>query len=190
MVTVLPSLLQRQNESGLTPPSVRALCNSTMLTAIAVRRDVVDPDLFHCDPLGLLVQDSPDESDLVFCFADPCAVLPVLHRSRIVLSRWGCRRTESRVLPCTGWTTTRSAAAVRYWRSVGGVAVLVPAYLGFEGGTWVRLHWPVRAVLAHDERGQPHAFIACEACDAKCDDTRRSRICYARQSEFACTTLC
>jgi hypothetical protein len=133
-----------------------------MLTAVAVRRDVVDPDLFHCDPLGLLVRDAPDEADLVFRFGDPCAVLPVLHRGRVVLARWGCRRNESRVLPCTGWTTTRSAVASRYWREVGGVAVLVPAYRGVEDGAWVRLRGPVRAVLAHDERGQAHAYVVCE----------------------------
>jgi hypothetical protein len=155
-----------------------------MLTAVAVRRDVVDPDLFHCDPLGLLVQDAPDKADLVFYFGDPCAVLPVLHRGRIVLARWGCRRNESRVLPCTGWTTTRSAVAARYWRSVGGVAVLVPAYLGFDDGVWIRLRGPVRAVLAYDERGQPHAFVVCEPVDAKCDVERLSR-----PAEFPCTAL-
>jgi hypothetical protein len=37
-----------------------------MLTAIAVRRDVIDPDLFHCDPLGQLFPDLPDDADLVF----------------------------------------------------------------------------------------------------------------------------
>jgi hypothetical protein len=139
-----------------------------MLTAVAIRRDVIDPDLFHCDPLGQLVRDSPDEADLLFHFDEPCALLPVLHGGRIVLARWGCRRNESRVLPCTGWTTTATAAAMRYWRWVGGVAVLVPAYLGFEGGEWVKLRRPVRAVLAYDERGQPHAFIDCKPVEANC----------------------
>jgi hypothetical protein len=73
-----------------------------MLTAVAFRRDVIDPDLFHCDPLGLLVRDSPDEADLLFHYGEHCALLPVLHYGRIVLARWGCRRNESRVLPCTG----------------------------------------------------------------------------------------
>jgi hypothetical protein len=133
-----------------------------MLTAVAVRRDVVDPDLFHCDLLGLLVQDASDEADLVFRYGDPCAVLPVLHRGPVVRARWGCRRNESRFLPCTGWTTTRSDAAARYWRRVGGAVALVPAYLGFESGAWVKLSGPVRAVLPHDERDQPHAFVVCE----------------------------
>ncbi len=79
-----------------------------MLTAVAIRREVIDPDLFHCDPLGLLVQDAPDEADFVFHYGDPCAVIPVLHRGWVVLARWGCRRNESRVLPCTGWTTTQA----------------------------------------------------------------------------------
>jgi hypothetical protein len=145
-----------------------------MLTAVAIRRDVIDPDLFHCDPLGQLVRDSPNEADLLFHYSEPCALLPVLHRDRIVLARWGCRRNESRVLPCTGWTTTGTAAAKCYWRSVGGVAVIVPADLGFEGGEWVKLRRPVRAVLAYDERGQPHAFIARESADVNCDVVKRS----------------
>ena len=37
-----------------------------MFTAVAVRRDVIDPDLFHNDPLGLLVRDAPDKADVVF----------------------------------------------------------------------------------------------------------------------------
>jgi hypothetical protein len=144
-----------------------------MLTAVAIRRDVIDPDLFHCDPLGQLVRDSPDEADLLFHFADPCALLPVLHHGRIVLARWGCRHNESRNLSCTGWTTTSNDAAVRYWRSVGGVAVVVPAYLGLEDGAWVKLRRPVRAVLAYDERGQPHAFIACKPVETNCDVVTR-----------------
>jgi hypothetical protein len=113
-------------------PSVRAQHISTILTAVAVRRDEIDPDLVHCDPVGLLIKDAPDEADLVFHYGNPCAVLPVLHRGRIVLARWGCRRNESRVLPCTGWTTTRSTAASRFWRRVDGVAVLVPASWGLR----------------------------------------------------------
>ncbi len=46
--------------------------------------------------------------------------------------------------------------------------VVVPAYLGFEGGAWVRLRGPVRAVLAYDERGQPHAFVVCEPTGGCC----------------------
>jgi hypothetical protein len=143
-----------------TPPSVRAQRTSAMLTALAVRRDVVDPDLFHCDPLGQLVRDPPGEAHLLFRYREPCTLLPVLHRGRIVLARWGCRRSESRVLPCTGWTTAHSAAEVHYWRSVGGLNVVVPAYLGFEGSSSVKLRRLVRAVLAHGKRGQPHAFLA------------------------------
>jgi hypothetical protein len=133
-----------------------------MLTAVAVRRDVIDPDRFHCDPLGQLFPDRPDAADLVFCYGNPCALLFVLHRGRIVLARWGCCRNETRILPCTGWTTTRSAAAARYWRSVGATNVGVPAYLGFEGGAWMKLPRPVRAVLAYDERDQQHVFIVCD----------------------------
>jgi hypothetical protein len=151
-----------------------------MLTAVAIRRDVIDPDLFHCDPLGLLVRDSPDEADLLFHYGEPRALLPVLHRGRIVLARWGCRRNESRVLPCTGWTTTGTSAAMRYWCSVGGVAVVVPAYLGFERGAWVKLRGPVRAVLAYDQRGQPHAFIVCKPVETNCDIVTRPAL------ELAC----
>jgi hypothetical protein len=94
-----------------------------MFTTFPVRQNVIDPDLFHCDQLGQLFPDRPDEPDLVFRYGEPCAMLPFLHRGRIVLARWGCRRNESRFLPWTGWTTTGSAAAVWYWRWVGAVAV-------------------------------------------------------------------
>jgi hypothetical protein len=132
-----------------------------MLTAVAVRRDVIDPDLFHCDPRGQLLRDGPGETDYQFWFADPCAVLPVLNNGRIILARWGCCRQESRVLPCTGWTTTQGSAS-RFWRDVGGRTVTVPAYLGYDNSVWVPLRSQVQAVLAYDSRGQPHAFIVCE----------------------------
>jgi hypothetical protein len=132
-----------------------------MLTAVAVRRDVIDPDLFHCDLLGQFFPDTPGEADLVFRYSDPCALLPVLHRGRIVLARWGCRRNESRDLPCTGWTTSQGTAS-RFWREVGGRTVTVPAYLGYEDGEWVPLRSHVQAVLAYDSRGQAHAYIVCE----------------------------
>src|SRR5271165_5463761 len=80
-----------------------------MLTAVAVRRDVIDPDLFDFDPLGQFLPDYPSGTDHQFWFADPYALLPVLHRGRIILTRWGCHRGECRILPCTGWTTTRGA---------------------------------------------------------------------------------
>jgi hypothetical protein len=132
-----------------------------MLSAVAVRRDVIDPDLFHCDPLGQLLRDGPSGTDHQFWFSDPCPLLPVLHRGRIILARWGCRRGECRVLPCSGWTTTRGAAS-RFWHDVGGRSVTVPAYLGYENAEWILLPSQVRAVLAYDSRGQPHAFIVCE----------------------------
>jgi hypothetical protein len=100
-------------------------------------------------------------------------LLPILHRGRIVLARWGCRRNESRVLPCTGWTTTRSAA-LRFWHDVGGRAVTVPAYLGYEKSVWIPLRSQVRAVLAFDLRGQPHAFVVCELDSADHEVMRHS----------------
>jgi hypothetical protein len=132
-----------------------------MLTAVAVRSDVIDPDLFDFDPLGQFLRDCLRGTDHQFWFHAPCALLPVLHNGRIVLARWGCRRQESRVLPCTGWTTLRGAAS-RFWCEVGGRMVMVPAYLGYEKSVWVPLRSQVRAVLPYDSRGQPHAFIVCE----------------------------
>jgi hypothetical protein len=132
-----------------------------MLMAVAVRRDVIDPDLFDFDPVGQMVRDRPRGTDHQFWFHDPCAVLPVLNNGRIILARWGCRRQESRVLPCTGWTTTKGAAS-RFWREVGSRTVTVPAYLGYENAVWVPLRSQVRAVLAYDSRGQPHAYVVCE----------------------------
>ncbi len=131
-----------------------------MLTAVAVRRDVIDPDLFDFNPLGQILRDGPSETDHLFWYHDTCALLPVLHNGRIILARWGCCRGESRVLPCTGWTTR--GAGSRFWRDVGGRTVTVPAYLGYENAEWIRLRSQVRAVLAYDLGGQPHAFIVCE----------------------------
>ena len=69
--------------------------------------------LAYCElPLSLIVRHGLDqrvvsrggEREVRFLWSEWPRVLPVWHRGHLVLASWGCRRGESRLLPCTGWT--------------------------------------------------------------------------------------
>ena len=44
------------------------------------------------------------EAELRFFFRDAERLLPIIHDGSLRLVRWGARRSESAVLPPTGWT--------------------------------------------------------------------------------------
>jgi hypothetical protein len=97
----------------------------------------------------------------------------VSHDGRLVIARWGCRREESRVLPCTGWTKADRIES-GYRREAGAEEGVVPAAKGVDNGCWYALPAPVRVVLARGEprdmrgerqsdgEGQLHAYVICE----------------------------
>jgi hypothetical protein len=133
-----------------------------MLTAIAVPFELIPLELIRPHKLAQQIHVYDDWIEFRFHFAAADSLLPIVHEGgRITLARWGCRREECRVLPCTGWTTAQGATS-RFWPEVGGRTVTMPAYLGYEDGAWVPLRSQGRAVLAYDSRGQPHAFVVCE----------------------------
>jgi hypothetical protein len=85
----------------------------------------------------------------------------VWHAGRLQLVRWGCRREESRRLPCTGWTWLATVAAGG-WLPWEPVPVDIPATMGLDNGIWYRIRQGIRGLLVHDEQGTPTVYLICE----------------------------
>src|SRR5262245_62091882 len=81
------------------------------------------------------VHDRGGEKEVRFLWRQQERLLPVWHEGQLRLVRWGCRRGESKVLPCTGWTWQESVEE-GCWAVWEAEPVDIPATMGFEGGVW------------------------------------------------------
>jgi hypothetical protein len=77
------------------------------------------------------------------------------------VASWGCRRGESKVLPCTGWARL-STVKDGQWAEWNAEAVEIPAVAGFDGGVWFAIRQGVRGVLVRDEKGVLRVYPVCE----------------------------
>src|SRR5262249_9274924 len=66
------------------------------------------------------------EGEVRFLLRYPERLLPVWHEGELRLARWGCRRGESKVLPCTAWTWVASIEEGK-WSHVEAALVEIPA---------------------------------------------------------------
>ena len=132
-----------------------------MLTAIAISYGTLPLDLIRRHGLGRLLHDRGGEKELRFQYRARDPILPAWHEGRFVMARWGCRRGESRVLPCTGWARLATVEA-GVWAGWEAEPVEVPASLGFDGGVWYAVRQGLRGVLVSDERGAAHVYPLCE----------------------------
>jgi hypothetical protein len=62
------------------------------------------------------------EPEVRFFFRDRERLLPVLHEGTLRLVRWGAKRSESKVLPPTGWTWLSSVEGGQ-WGQIDAVPV-------------------------------------------------------------------
>jgi len=105
--------------------------------------------------------DRGGEREVQFLWSARSRVLPVWDEGRLRLIRWGCRRDESRELPCTGctWQATVDAGG---WQRFRARAVEVPATLVLEGAVWVLVREGLWGLLVTDESCIDHVYLICE----------------------------
>jgi hypothetical protein len=132
-----------------------------MSTGIALAYSELPLELIEQHGLARRVHDRGGEPEVRFLWRHQERVLPVWHEGRLQIVRWGCRRGESKVLPCTGWTWLESVEEGR-WGDWEAVPVDIPATLGLEKGVWYRVREGLRGVLVHDEQGRPAVYMICE----------------------------
>lgn len=107
------------------------------------------------------VHERGGERELQFLYRQRPCCLPVWHEGRLRVVRWGARRGESRVLPCTGWTW-RATVEAGGWAAWRAVPVDVPATMALERGIWYKVRQGIRGLLVDDEHGIPTAYLICE----------------------------
>jgi hypothetical protein len=132
-----------------------------MLTAIALPLSTFPLPLVEQHRLAERTHDRGGERELQFHFRGLDACLPVWHAGRLRIVRWGCRRSQSRVLPCTGWTKRATVEAGR-WANWNAEPAEVPAALGMDNGFWYAIEKGIRALLVCDEHGTERVYIICE----------------------------
>jgi hypothetical protein len=132
-----------------------------MCTGIALACSELPLGLIERHGLGRRVHGRNGEREVRFLYRDAERLLPVWHEGQLLLARWGCRRGESRALPCTGWAWLATVEAGG-WAGFGAESVVIPATLGLENGVWFAVRQGVRGLLVHDEGGVPVAYMLCE----------------------------
>jgi hypothetical protein len=132
-----------------------------VLTGVALALSELPRSLIDRHDLRRRVHDRGGEPEVQFLLRDAERLLPVWHEGRLMLTYWGCRRGESRHLPCTAWTR-RATVEAGTWVAWGSAPVLVPATLGLDRGVWYRVRQGVQGVLAEDEHGQARVYVVCE----------------------------
>jgi hypothetical protein len=132
-----------------------------MLTAIAISYSTVPMELFKKPRLERRVHHRGGEREIQFHLQDRESLLPAWHDGQLIIARWGCRRTESLVLPCSGWTHLVSVETGR-WADWRAEEVMVPASLCLDNGVWYRVSQGVRGVLVRDERALLRVYPICE----------------------------
>src|SRR5262249_52924276 len=132
-----------------------------MCTGISVAYHVLPLEFIDKHGLAHRVHERGGEREIQFLYRDVERCLPVWHEGRLLLARWGCRRGESRVLPCTGWTWQASIEEGR-WAQWEAEPVDIPAMMGLDGGIWFRTRRGIRGLLVRDEGGAAVVYMVCE----------------------------
>ncbi len=111
--------------------------------------------------LGRRVHERGGEKEVQFHFRAADRLLPVWQGGQMRIVRWGCRRNDSQVLPCTGWTRLVSLES-GLWANWNAEEVTVPAALALDNGVWFKVRQGIRGVFVEDEQGRPCVYLVCE----------------------------
>jgi hypothetical protein len=132
-----------------------------MCTGIALVWSELPLGLIDRHRLACRAHERGGEREVRFLYRHADRRLPVWHAGELGVVAWGCRRGESRELPCTGWTWRESVESGR-WAAWAAEPVVIPATYALEGGVWFRVKQGIRGVLVHDELGRPRVYMLCE----------------------------
>ncbi|MFL6116042.1 MAG: hypothetical protein ACJ786_32520 [Catenulispora sp.] len=133
-----------------------------MCTGIALVQSELPKPLFERHALDRRAhhgRGGEDEVWFLYRHFDRC--LPVWYEGELVVLPWGCRRSDSRALPCTGWTWKDTLEAGG-WANVEFTEAVIPANYGLEKGVWFTITQGIRAIVVKDEKGQPRVYMVCE----------------------------
>jgi hypothetical protein len=132
-----------------------------MCTGIALAYSELPLYVIERHGLNKRVHERGGEPEVRFLYRAADRVLPVWHEGQLQVVRWGSRRNQTKVLPCTGWTWLAAVEEGR-WATWEGVEVVVPATMGLENGVWFRIRQGIRGVLVCDEKGEAVVYLMVE----------------------------
>jgi len=101
------------------------------------------------------------EPEVRFFFREVERLLPILLDGQLRLVRWGSRRSESKILPPTGWTWLSSVESGQ-WGQANAEPVVIAASMALEKGIWFRVREGIKGLLVRDEKGVESAYMLCE----------------------------
>jgi hypothetical protein len=82
-----------------------------MCTGIALAYSELPMELIRQHKLDLRVHERGGEKGIRFLARHTERALPIWHEGQLRIVRWGCRRNQSKVLPCTAWTWSETIEA-------------------------------------------------------------------------------
>jgi hypothetical protein len=132
-----------------------------MCTGIAVAVGELPEEFLEQHGLTPRVHRRGGEPEVRFWYKDSQRRLPVWHEGQLKLVRWGVRRSESKVLPPTGWTWLDSLENGK-WCGVEASEAVIVASSAYERGVWFRVWEGIRGVLVQDEAGREVVYMVCE----------------------------
>ena len=132
-----------------------------MCTGIALAHSELPLQLIQEHQLDGLIYERGGEKEIRFLARQAPRLLPVWHQGQLRIVCWGCRRGQSKVLPCTSWTWLTSVEEGQ-WADWHGEPVDIPASMGLENGVWFRIREGIRGVLVQDEHKLDVVYMICE----------------------------
>ena len=132
-----------------------------MFSGVALALSELPADLIAQHGLQRRVCARGGEPEVQFLLRDAERVLPVWLDGQLQILRWGNRRGQSRILPCTAWTWLATLEEGG-WGDRAPVPVVIPATMGLDHGVWFRIREGVRGLSVRDEEGRPTVYVLCE----------------------------
>jgi len=131
-----------------------------MLAGIALALSEIPLELMKQERLARCVYQRGGEFEVQFLLSEPNRVLPVWLNGRLQILRWGNRRDQSRVLPCTAWSRLSTLEEGGWGERAE--TVIIPASLVLDGKVWFWIREGIRGVIAEDERRQTVVYPLLE----------------------------
>lgn len=132
-----------------------------MLAGLALALSDVPSHLMDEHALHRRVYERGGEQEVQFLLWERVRVLPVWLDGRLQILPWGRRRQESRLLPCTAWTSLATLESGG-WGDVEVELVVIPATIALDRGVWYRVREGIRGVAVRDEKGRSVVYVLVE----------------------------
>jgi hypothetical protein len=132
-----------------------------MCTGIALAASELPLDMLEQPRLKSRLFARGGEPEVRFFFREAERLLPIVQDGQLRLVRWGSRRSESKILPPTGWTWLSSFEGGQ-WGQSHAELVVIAASMALEKGIWFRVREGIKGLLVRDEKGIEAVYMLCE----------------------------